>query len=100
MTAVRFVGQLFAAALGWIIGLVLVAGLVGGGLFYRTECPSHASWTLASSRFSRAFRRVIRRARSRKTATAYYSGKVPVAFGGVAEECDQQFQAKALRPRP
>jgi hypothetical protein len=82
---VSVLGRVGGVLAGGALALVLVAALafvVGGGMFYRTACPSSVSWKFNPLPFVQAMDVDVATGRatacSTDTATGYFTGKVPV----------------------
>ena len=78
--AIRVVGGVSAALLGFLLGIALFVFIVVGGMFYRTSCPSHVSWTFSPLPFVYVVK-TGDTACATDTATGYYASKVPVVGG-------------------
>lgn len=78
-----------ATVAGWITGaaisliaVLLTVAMIAGAMFYRTECPSEATWSFNLIPFIASYDPGATACRQ-ETATSYYAGKVPYVGGAL-----------------
>jgi hypothetical protein len=79
-SVIGHVGALAGGVVIWLLSMAVILFVVVGGMFYRTSCPSHVSWTFSPVPFLYVVKSGDT-ACSTDTATGFYLGKVPVAGG-------------------